>query len=161
LKVENSQLKTFHYFPPAPEEQRAFFVQFLGSLVALVFLGVLYYLKVRLNSGVLLGTALGVIYLLARSAWTLEKKARRSAVAQIAVGDDGLHLTDENENAQIVAWNDLNVDISGGRLSLSWPDGKLVVGARELENGMDLVRAVSQHCAHPDKPTNFIPLEPK
>jgi hypothetical protein len=162
-------MQTFRYLPPAVEEQKAFAVQFLGSLLGLTLIAVVWLRTGDAGiKGLLLGAAAGVLWMLARAAWSLEKKAQRSQHAGIGLDDDGLHITNDKGNTQIIPWTTITkVDVSGGRMIVSWPDGSFAVGARELENGMALVREVTKKRSHgndsssPLPPSNFIPLEPR
>jgi hypothetical protein len=160
-------MQTFRYLPPAVEEQRAFAVQFLGSLLGLALITVVWpHAGDAGIRGLLLGAAAGVLWMLARAAWSLEKKAQRSQSAGIGLDDEGLHLTDDKGRTQVVPWTTITaVDVSGGRMMVSWPEGSFAVGARELENGMALVREVTKRRSHdndnPLSPSNFIPLEPR
>lgn len=159
-------MRTYRYFPPGADEQRAFVMQFLGTLLGLAAIGAMLWFVVREGSmrAALWGAGAALVWSLARSAWRLEKKAQRAANASIGVGDDGLHLSDEQGRAVVVPYDDLTFGVAGGRMALSWPDGKLEVGAREIEDGMDLLRALG---AKKDgganqgftPPSNFIPLD--
>jgi hypothetical protein len=161
-------MQTFRYLPPAAEEQRAFAVQFLGSLLGLALIAVVWLRTGDTGTrGLLLGAAAGVLWMLARAAWELEKKAQRSQHAAIGIDDEGLHITDANRRTQVIPWAEITeVGVAGGRMIVSWPGGSFEVGARELDNGMALVRAVTKKQSHghdntPLPPSNFIPLEPR
>jgi hypothetical protein len=158
-------MRTFHYLPPGTEEQRAFALQFMLTLVSI---GIALFLAWKTPEPVLRGLCFGAVgallYTLVRSAWNLELKARRAQVAEIGVAEDGLHWRDEKDHETFVAWIDISeVGISGGRLTIEWKGGKLIVGARELEEGMDLIRAVhnarERALGRFTPPTNFIPLD--
>ena len=140
-------MRTFHYLPPGTEEQRAFALQFMLTVAGVGVAGFLAWRASESGLRVLcLAGIVALIYTLAKSAWEMEKRARRAQVAQIQVADDALILTDER-----------------GVLTVTWNGGSFAVGARELENGMDLIRAV--HAARERAqgrfapPTNFIPLD--
>lgn len=167
-------MQTFHYLPPGAEEQRTFVVQFVGTLAGVVLLVALSFAVQGAARSVLWGGGVAMIWLLARAAWQLEKKARRSSMAEIGVADDGLHLTDDTGQVRIVAWPQISAcDVTGGRLRVLWPDGQLLVGAREVQDGMDMVRAVLQKTGGSlpsdeaadeggfKPPSNFIPLDPR
>ena len=163
-------MRTFHYLPPGVEEQRAFVTQLLGTLLGLAIVVVASFrvLDATLR-GALWGAGLALLWMLVRAAWALEKKARRAALSHIGVDDDGLHLVDENAREQKIAWSEISqADVSGGKLRVTWPDGVLEVGAREVQDGMEMVREVLQKCGAASEaatgfkpPTSFIPLDPK
>jgi hypothetical protein len=163
-------VRTFHYLPPGPEEQRAFVGQLVGTLLGVVIVVVLSFrLTDAALRGVFWGGCAASIWMLGRTAWALEKKARRAAVASVGVSEDGLHITDDKAHEQIVPWPQVTeVGVSGGRLSVTWLDGSFAVGAREMEDGMDMIRAILQESGQGGDsqdgfrpPTNFIPLDPK
>jgi hypothetical protein len=97
------------------------------------------------------------------------KETRRAAWLSVGVSEDGLHITDDKAHEQIVPWPQVTeVGVSGGRLSVTWLDGSFAVGAREMEDGMDMIRAILQESGQGGDsqdgfrpPTNFIPLDPK
>jgi hypothetical protein len=163
-------VRTFHYLPPGPEEQRAFVSQLIGTLLCVVIVMVLSF---RLTDpalrGVFWGGCTAGLWMLGRTAWALEKKARRAAVASVGVAEDGLHIIDDKAHEQIVPWAQVSeVGVNGGRLSVKWPEGSFAVGAREMEDGMDMIRAILQESGQGGDsqdgfrpPTNFIPLDPK
>jgi hypothetical protein len=163
-------VRIFHYLPPGPEEQRAFVGQLVGTLLGVVIVVVLSF---RLTDpalrGVFWGGGAASIWMLGRTAWGLEKKARRATVAEIGVAEDGLHIVDDRAHRQVVLWTQVSeVSVNGGRLSVTWPDGSLAVGAREMEDGMEMIRTILQQSGHGGEsqngfkpPTNFIPLDPK
>lgn len=158
-------MKTFHYFAPAPEEQRGFAMQFLGALMGL---GVAAWLFVHSHDGgfraVLVGAVLALFWQMGRAAWQLEQKARRAQNAVIGVDAEGLHLTDNAGKSRLVRWDEIQkMDVKGGRLAVTWPGGSFAVGSREIEDGMDLVKLVmnrGQDEKPPRAKSNFIPLEP-
>ena len=163
--------RTFHYLPPAPEEQKSFVAQFLGTLVALamVFAAWFFWRETRMHA-VLIGVGLGAIYLLAQVAWKLETKAQRAQNAEIVLGDDDLQITDRHGKTLALLIKDIeNCEVRGGRLVVvSGGNRVLEVGARELFDGMTLVQELlakwsgkgsSQNGFQP--PTNFIPLDPR
>lgn len=159
-------LRTFHYLPPAVEEQRAFAIQFVGSFIALGLVGAAWLMRLSMpfDASVLWGVAAGVIYLLARSAWKLEMKAQRSSRSEIALTATALLITDGRGQTQRVDWTAFSsIDVQGGRLMLQWPGGQFTVGAREIEDGMTLVNEVMQRSGRSQQrtPSNFIPLEPR
>lgn len=159
-------MRTFRYFPPGADEQRAFVMLFLGTLLGLVAVGALLWFVVREESmrAALWGAGAALVWSLGRAAWRLEKKAQRAANAEIGVADDGLHLSDEKGRSVVVPYDDLTFGVVGGRMALSWTGGKLEVGAREIEDGMDLMRVLSEKKNGPPRPgftppSNFIPLD--
>jgi hypothetical protein len=161
-------METFHYFPPGTEEQRSFLFQLLATVISFVVIGVLWW---RSGDGgaraMLVGAGLVVLWMLGRTAWLLERKAQRSQNAEVGMDDAGLHITDPSGRSRDVPWESItDVRVVGGRLMVQWADGSLVVGAREIENGMELVRKVvkrheSGAFEQPRAFTSFIPLEPK
>jgi len=162
-------MQTYRYFPPGPEEQRGFVIQLAGTLVALAVVAFLFrYHPNPARTGILIGSGVALVWMLGRTAWDLEKKARRAQRALLELDDDALRVTDAEGATQVVKWTDISrYDVVGGRMTIEWPTGKLAVGARELENGLTLVREVQRHRtenapgAAPPKPSNFIPLEPR
>jgi MFS family permease len=157
-------VKTFRYYAPGPEEQRSFVMQFLGTLLGL---GAVAFFAWRSSDGglrgMLLGAALALILRLILAARRLENRARRAQIAQIGVDESGLHLTDEKGGVQSLSWSEIQtLDVRGGRLFVAWEGGNFSVGAREIEDGMTLVRLVMNK-GRDDKPRggNFIPLSPK
>jgi hypothetical protein len=154
-------VRTFHYYAPGPEEQRGFAMQFLGTLLGLGVVAMVFW-RTADNSlrGLLIGAGLALIFRLGNAAWQLEKKARRAQNASIAVDEAGLHLTDAEGNTQTLGWDEIkDVSVTGGRLKIEWQSGAFVVGTREIEDGMTMVRLVmNKGQDEPPKPTNFIPL---
>lgn len=164
-------MQTFRYFPPGNEEQRSFLWQLLGTVVGLVFIAFLWTRTDEATTrAMLIGAGVGVLWMLARTVWSLETKAQRSQNAEFGVDDDGFHITNPAGATQTVAWADIShVEVVGGRLTVEWSEGRVSVGARELEEGMALVREVMSRYNQatgkgevPDRPpSNFIPLEPR
>ena len=159
------KVKTFHYYAPAPEEQRGFAMQFLGTLLGLALCAFLFW---RSSDGgfraMMVGVALALCWMQARAAWALEKKARRAQNAEIGVDEEGLHLTDDAGKSRLVRWDEVQeLGVKGGRLQVKWPGGTLVVGAREVQDGMTMVRLVMNHGKddEPRQRTSFIPLDPR
>ncbi|HEY0075818.1 MAG TPA: hypothetical protein VGB77_17080 [Abditibacteriaceae bacterium] len=156
-------MRTFHYFAPGPEEQRGFAMQFLGTVLGL---GVVAFVFWRASDsslrGLLVGAGLALIFRLVHASWQLEQKAQRAQNAAISVDENGLHLTDAKGKTQTLAWDELeDISVAGGRLKIKWKNGAFVVGAREIEDGMTMVRLVMHKGQdEPPKPTNFIPLSP-
>ena len=138
-------------------------MQFIGTLLGI---GVAAFLYTRAADAglraMLIGAAVAVIFNLGHSAWALERKAKRAQNAAIGVDKTGLHLTDENAKTQFVSWEEMDEPtMKGGRLYVRWKHGSLLVGAREVEDGMTLVRLVmNKGQDEPPKRSNFIPLEP-
>ena len=167
-------MQTFHYHPPAPEEQRGFVMQFLGTLLGLVLIAVLWWWTTEMVvRGVLIGAGLATILRLGQAAWQLEKKAQRSQNGEIGVDDDGLHITDSAGQTQLIKWQDITkCHVINSRLTVEWEKGQIAIGAREMQDGMTLVREVTSRWARhtkgedvsdhqPPAPSNFIPLMPK
>lgn len=163
----------FRYLPPAPEEQRAFALQFLGSLLGIaVLVAMILATREMALRGLLIGAIGATIWLLLRNAFALENKARRAERASLTLDAEALTVMDAREYSQRVLWRDVEkCETRGGRLSLQW-QGKngaqtLEIGARELENGMEFVRHSlafynAAHDIHSQAlPSNFIPLEPR
>src|SRR5690606_4938881 len=93
--------------------------------------------------GTMIGLALGVLFLLARSAWQLETKAQRAQNAEIAVDESGLEITDAKGQQHQLSWDEIEqTEVRGGRLHLQWPGGKIDFGSREVENGMELIQLI-------------------
>jgi hypothetical protein len=176
----DSSLSTFHFFPPAPEEGRAFFMQLLGAVLSLTVIGVLAFKTAEPGlSGVLIGAGIGVVFLIGRNAWQLEQKAARAQWSEIAIEENsgealGFSFTNPKNQTQFVAWQQIEtLEVRGGRLYLAWRDEKnqnyeLQFGAREIENGMELIRLIAARGASTPAPgenftppSNFIPLKPK
>lgn len=156
-------MKTFHYFAPGAEEQRAFVMQFLSTLLGIGVAALLYSRAADAGlRAMLIGAGLALLWNLGRAAWALERKARRAQNAEIGVDKDGLHITGADGKSQFVSWEKMEEpQIKGGRLYVRWENGSLLVGAREIEDGMTLVRLVmNKGQDEPPKPTNFIPLQP-
>ena len=159
-------MRTFHYFPPAPEEQRGFVIQLGGTLLGLIVIGIIAWRTPDANlRGVMAGMAAGVIYVLARSVWHLETKAQRSQNAEIGVDENALHITDATGKTQIIPWEEIEkTEVLGGRLKVNWPNGELKFGSREVENGMQLIELIAaKGRTTPDyaSSSNFIPLNLK
>ncbi len=157
-------MPTFHPLPPAPEETRAFAVLFLGSLLSLLLLAAFLVWGPREMAvkAIFVGAGAAIVWKLGRAAWDLELKARRAQTMELEPLGEGLKITDEKNQSQIVRWDAIEkAEMRGGRLEIVWPGGNLLIGSREWENGMVLVQEIAQHVAKPQKPVNFIPLEPK
>ena len=157
-------MRTFHYFAPGPEEQRGFAMQFLGTVLGLGLVALVFWRTADSGlRGLLIGGALALIFRLANAAWQLEKKARRAQNASIGVDTNGLHLTNSDGKTQSWKWDEIQeMDVKGGRLHLTHPDGTFAVGSREIEDGMTLVRLVMNK-GQDEAPRggNFIPLDPR
>lgn len=168
-------MKTFHYLPPAPEEQKAFVAQLLGTIVALAMIVAAWMFsnETRMHA-ILAGVALGVLYLLANIAWKLEVKAQRAQNAEIVLDEDELRITDRNGHTQAIPIKEIEkCDVRGGRLVVIYQGHRVLeVGARELFDGMTLVQELLAKWSGKDSgsdssqngfkpPTNFIPLDPR
>ena len=162
-------MQTFHYFPPAPEEQRGFVIQLGGSLLGLIGIGVFAWRTDDAGlRGVMIGTAIGVLSVLARAMWHLETKAQRSQNAEIGVDQTGLQTTNAAGKTQFVSWDEIEqTEVLGGRLKVTWANGELKFGSREVENGMQLIELIAAKGRRTPEigdfaaTSNFIPLNPK
>ncbi len=159
-------MKTFHYFPPAPEEQRGFVIQLSGSLLGLIAIGIFAWRTTDMGlRGAMIGAAIGVLVVLARSVWHLETKAQRSQNCEIGVDENGLQITDAAGKTQNISWSEIQkTEVTGGRLHVVWASGELKFGSREIENGMQLIELIAaQGRSTPDfaASSNFIPLSLK
>ena len=156
-------MRVFRYYPPSPEEQRSFFVLFAGSLLAILVAGGLAFFTSEAGiRALMLGAGAAILWRFFAAAREFERRGQRAKVAQIGLDDTGLHLTDANGNLQTVPWTEISdVGTSGGRLQIHWQNGNFIVGAREVENGMELTREILRRVGKPDKPSNFIPLDPR
>lgn len=163
-------MKTFHYLPPAPEEQKAFVAQFLGTFVALSLVAAAWFFlhETRMRA-ILIGVGAGALYLLIQAAWKLEIKAQRSQNAEVVLDDNELRITNRKGQMQTIPIAEIeSCETRGGRLVVVHKGNRaLEVGARELFDGMKLVEELvlkwsgdkSKNGFQP--PTNFIPLEPR
>jgi hypothetical protein len=159
-------MQTFHFFPPSPEEQRSFAIQLFGTILTALVAGVLAFVSPNAGlRGAMMGIALGALFLLARSAWQLEKKAQRAQNAAIGADETGLQITDAKGQAQLLRWEEIEkTEVIGGRLQIQWRGGELKFGAREIENGMQLINLIARHTGSTPGTkggSNFIPLNPK
>ena len=156
---------SFRFHPPAPEEARAFAIQFVGSLAALLALALLFWRLEPLRPAIV-GAMLGLIYVVARSAWALELRARRSQHGGVQVDDAGVRLSD-GRREQALAWSQIEAcEVRGGKLYVSGAGIELAVSAREVEDGMAMVEEISARWKNGGKrgfvaPSNFIPLSPR
>ncbi len=152
----------FRPFPPAPQETRAFAVFFFGSVLALVLVAVLAWKNPDGGfRGLMMGAGAAILWRLGRAAFDLEKKAERAKHLKLEPTPEGLKIR-RGEAQELVEWLQFSrVEMRGGRLHLEWPNGNLEIGSREWENGMDLVQTIAKSAAKPQKPANFIPLEPR
>lgn len=140
-------------------------MQFLSTILGL---GVAWWLFFHSHDAgfraMLGGASLALCWQLGRAAWQLEQKARRAQNGVIGVDAAGLHLTDSAGKSQSVSWDEIQeLGVKGGRLAVTWPGGNFIVGSREIEDGMTLVRLVmnrGQDEKPPRAKSNFIPLEP-
>lgn len=163
-------MNTFHYLPPAPEEQKSFVAQLLGTIVALamVFAAWFFMHETRMHA-VLIGVSLGAIYLLIQAVWKLELKAQRAQNAEIVLDETELRITNRKGETRTVVIKEIEkCEVRGGRLVVVHQGNRVLeVGARELFDGMKLVEELLKKWSG-DKttnefkpPTNFIPLEPR
>lgn len=156
-------MKTFRFFPPTPEEQRLFKMQLYGTLLTISV--VIYFFTRTYDQslrGALIGVVLGTLFLLTRSAVQLEGKAQRAQNSKIVVQDDGFEMTDAQGNTETIAWEQIeSSEVSSGRLLIKWQGGELKFGAREVENGMELIRllAAQGKSTSGSGTSNFIPLD--
>jgi hypothetical protein len=156
---------SFRFTPPAPEEARAFAVQLVGSVLALGLLALLFWRAPTLRP-VLIGAGAGLIYGLARSAWALELKARRSQAGGVDVDEAGVRWHD-GRREQERAWAEITVcEVRGGKLRLGGDKWAWEFSAREIEDGVALVEEVAARWKNGGKrgftpPTLFIPLTPR
>lgn len=161
----NPQPYDFHFLAPAPEEARALAFQLAGSLLALAGLALAFW---RLESlrPVVLGATCGLIYIVARSAWALELKARRSQLGGIGVDEAGVRHGD-GRREQTLKWSQIQkCEVRGGRLHLSGERVEIGISAREVEDGIKLIEEISSRWRNGGKrgfvaPSNFIPLSPR
>ena len=151
-------MREFHYFPPSQDDQRAFIMQLLGALLGLIVVVVLFWRTPAFElRAVLVGAGIAILWMLGSAAWRLETKARRSQLAKVGFDESLLHVVDWHGTESNIPWNDITLcEVKGGRLLVQWKDGKLQVGARELEDGMEFIQHVAKKI-HGDKST-FIPL---
>ena len=159
-------MQTFRYFAPSHEEQRAFAIQFAGTIAALLVLAfIVWRVDNAMIRAVTIGAGLGTIWLLVRTAWQLELKARRAATKMIGVADDGLHLID-GDNERVLNWPNWEGEVRAGKLVLKQKEGveSFEFSARETEDGMKLIESIARHLRGEKEfqpPTNFIPLSPR
>jgi hypothetical protein len=153
-------MREFHYFPPNQDDQRAFMMQLLGALLGLVIVAILFWQTSAFElRAVLIGAGVAILWMLGNAAWQLEKKARRSQLAKVGFGETQLLVTDWHGLQSEISWENItSCEVKGGKLLVEWGGGKLHVGARELEDGMEFVQHVAKK-VHGDKST-FIALTP-
>jgi hypothetical protein len=151
-------MREFHYFPPSQDDQRAFIMQLLGTVLGLIVVAVLFWKTPTFElRAVLVGAGVAILWMLGSAAWRLEKKARRSQLAKVGFDETQLFVTDWHGSQSEILWENItSCEVKGGRLLVEWNGGKLHVGARELEDGMEFVQHVAKKI-HGDKST-FIPL---
>ena len=164
-------MRVFRFFPPSVEEQRAFFVQLAGTLFSLAVIGVLVWQSREAGlRGVLLGAGLGVLYLLVRAAWQLERKVARAQHGEISIREDGISHTNYKGETSFIPWENIAaLEVVAGQLQLTWSNEKnrkceLRLSAREIEDGMELIQLIAargRSTSAASTSTNFIPLEPK
>ncbi|MEO6906861.1 MAG: hypothetical protein ABI210_03130 [Abditibacteriaceae bacterium] len=154
-------MREFQYFSPSQDDQRAFIMQLLGAFLGLIVVAVLFWMTSAFElRAVLIGAGVAIVWMLGNAAWRLEKKARRSQLAGVGFDDDHLFVTDWHGLHSKILWGNVtSCEVKGGRLLVAWDGGKLHVGARELEDGMDFVQHVAKK-VHGDKST-FIALTPR
>jgi hypothetical protein len=151
-------MREFHYFPPSQDDQRAFIMQLLGTVLGLIVVAVLFWKTPTFElRAVLAGAGVAILWMLGSAAWRLEKKARRSQLAKVGFDENQLDVVDWHGAESNIFWNEITLcEVKGGKLLVEWNGGKLHVGARELEDGMEFVQHVAKK-VHGDKST-FIPL---
>jgi hypothetical protein len=151
-------MREFHYFPPSQDDQRAFIMQLLGTVLGLIVVAVLFWKTPTFElRAVLVGAGVAILWMLGSAAWRLEKKARRSQLAKVGFDENQLDVVDWHGAESNIFWNEITLcEVKGGKLLVEWNGGKLHVGARELEDGMEFVQHVAKK-VHGDKST-FIPL---
>ncbi|MDF2440984.1 MAG: hypothetical protein JWN98_1968 [Abditibacteriota bacterium] len=157
---------SFRYLPPGSEEQRAFALQFVGTLLSVALALVLSFATRESGlKAVLWGASIGAIWLLARAAWQLELKARRSQHEGLRIEESGLFI-EKGSGGELWVWRDIEeCEARGGKLYVKSTQSTLELSAREIENGMELLREIVSrwHQAHGQQstPSNFIPLSPR
>jgi hypothetical protein len=151
-------MREFHYFPPSQDDQRAFIMQLLGTVLGLIVVAVLFWKTPMFElRAVLVGAGVAILWMLGSAAWRLEKKARRSQLAKVGFDENQLRVVDWHGAESNISWDEITLcEVKGGKLLVEWKGGKLRVGARELEDGMEFVQHVAKKI-HGDKST-FIPL---
>jgi hypothetical protein len=159
-------MQTFHFFPPSSAEQRSFTIQLFGTILTAIVAGTLalFTEDVGLRAA-MIGLAIGAFFLLARAAFQLEIKAQRAQNAAIGADENGLQITDAKGQTQTLRWDEIEkTEVVNGRLQIQWNGGEMKFGAREIENGMQLINLIARHTGStPDTKggSNFIPLNPK
>jgi len=154
-------MREFHYFSPGQDDQRAFIMQLLGTLLGLIVVAILFWKTPVIElRAVLIGAGIAIVWMVGNAAWRLEKKARRSQLAKVGFDDTQLFVTDWHGVQHEIPWKEItSCEVKGGRLLVQWKGDKLHVGARELEDGMVFIQHVAKK-VHGDKST-FIPLTPR
>lgn len=158
-------MKTFRFFAPSPEEQRGFTVQLFGTILT-VFVVIYLFPRtydITLRSA-LIGVVIGALFLLTRSAVNLENKSQRAKNAEIVIEKDGFKTTDAQGRSTSVGWDQIeSSEVSSGRLLIKWQGGQLKFGAREVEEGMELIQLIVARGQSTSEAgaSNFIPLDPK
>ncbi len=131
-------MRTFRYLPPGTEEQRAFVLQFLGSLLGVAALvAMIFATREMALRGILIGAIGATLWILLRVAFALENKARRAEHASLTIDAEAFTAVDAREYSQRIFWRDVGkCESRGGRLSLQWQGENgaqcFVVGAREI-----------------------------
>ena len=129
----------------------------LAAIVALVVL-----VKGEVPRAMAAGSGLAVIYLLVKAARQLERKGQRARVALFGLAPEALHLTDPLGRTTVVTWSSITgARMVGGRLQLEWQGGSIAIGSREIEDGMAMTQEIMKRLPQTQKPSNFIPLEPR
>ncbi len=128
---------------PGAEEQRAFCVQFLGTLAGVVLVALSFAVQGNARS-VLWGGGVAMVWLLARARQRRKKRDVRRWLKS-AVADDGLHLTDDAGRTRIVAWPQISAcDVTRRAIARAVARRPTACRAREVQDGMTLVREVLQ-----------------
>ena len=148
----------FRYAPPAPEEWRAFWIQCAGCAGLLVVASLIS--AVRSNPILLLGAALGVLYLVAQSGIALRRKSQRARHVDIELRTDALVLRDSGTEDSIPWRSITRCEAVGAAVRIRWNENETQrewsFAPREIIDGQTLAREVKQRAT-----PNFIALEAK
>lgn len=155
--------QVFSYIAPGQEEQKSFWYQVVGSLLALL---VLIALAVWRREGgpaaLMLGAGLAIVFRLVQAAREMERRGQRARHAQFGLEAQGLRVTTANQHTFFLAWDKISkAEVRGGRLHLEWAEGSLSFGSREVHDGMRLTQEIVRRLPGQQGPSLFIPLTPK